>query len=262
MKKIYFYLLFTIISMFNLIGQIDNYNNLPGDWFLIHLQTQDNIEILTFAKDKADSSFRIWNFGKNDTLHISAGFEIGYKKDKKENERMYVCNESSYYRFSLDKQKGKLSFINDNLNQVYDIINLDSKVLKLNKKKNYSYKQKNNDSKRICYYSSNLNSDSSIFRQDTIKVSKTALNVRCPRIEIVNDLNFTFIFNIVLDTIRSEDKSNNTILTRVVEKSKQIEGDWKPNDLKNKVRLIFKNSTIIDYDIIEKASGIYLIRKK
>jgi hypothetical protein len=262
MKRIYFYLLFTLISMFKLIGQIDNYNNLFGDWFLIHLQTQDNTEILTFAKDKADSSFKIWNFGKNDTLHISAGFEIGYKKDKKENERMFVCNESGNYRFSLDKQKGKLSFINDNLEQVYDMINLDSKVLKLSKKKNYSFRQKNYGSKRICYYSSNVNSDSTIFRQDTIKVSKTALNVRCPRIEIVNDLDFTFIYNINLDTIRSEDQSNNTILTRVVEKSKQLEGEWKPNDLKNKVRLIFKNSAIMDYDIVEKATDIYLIRKK
>ena len=136
MKRIYFYIFLTFAFIINLIGQSGNYNHLYSDWFLIDLKTHDGIDTLTFAKEKADSSFKVWSFNKNDTLHIYAGFEVDYKHDKKKNERMEVCYESSYYRFSLDKQNGKISFIKDNSNHVYDIINSDSEALKLATKKN------------------------------------------------------------------------------------------------------------------------------
>ena len=48
----------------------------------------------------------------------------------------------------------------------------------------------------------------------------------------------------------------------VIEKLKEIDGDWRPNDLQNKVRLIFKNSIIMDYDIVENATEEYFIRKR
>ncbi|MDP3915819.1 MAG: hypothetical protein Q8R96_18995 [Bacteroidota bacterium] len=114
----------------------------------------------------------------------------------------------------------------------------------------------------IKYYFTIMQTDSSVFSSDTLKLVKTEINKEFPRFEFNNDFRYCFFYDIKLEMHTMRDVDNGEIAERVVEKSKKIQGAWKTNDIQKDISLTLIDKLTVNYSIIEGDKVIYFIRVK
>ena len=123
-------------------------------------------------------------------------------------------------------------------------------------------KQSSTSVDMIKYYFTNNHVDSSVFSKDTLILVKNAINNRFPRFEFNNDSKFCFYYNVELQTNSKKDVKTNEMKKSVVEKSKQICGDWKTTNINKAISLTLKDKSTLNYSIKMGDKFIYFIRLK
>jgi hypothetical protein len=255
MKKTILTICLSLVVIFSLEAQSIDYSQLRNNWFLIKTNHGKSLDTLTFARDKADSSFTIWNFSRKDTLDISAGYEIEYKPELKNGEKMVVCSSLDYFHYKLEKTNRLLIYTNTKQSGKYRIHQLNKTSMMLIGYSNANPK----DVPKTNYYLENSNADSSIFKSDTIALYKKRPAEYSPNI-VIDGSKFDFYYNFQTDTIHIVNIKTNEISEKIISKAKQLRGKWEQFDKFGKVKLTFSNDSSVSYKISDKGTLVYLIR--
>lgn len=123
-------------------------------------------------------------------------------------------------------------------------------------------KQINTSINKIWYYFTNILADSSVFKKDTLILVKKAINKEFPRFEFNSDFKFCFYYDVNQQSISKRDVNTGEMITSFVDKSKQISGVWKTNDIHKDIILTLSDKSIVNYSIKEGDKFTYFIRVK
>jgi hypothetical protein len=91
---------------------------------------------------------------------------------------------------------------------------------------------------------------------------KEAINKVFPRFEFNSNLKFCFFYNMNLQSISKRDVNTGEMITRFVDKSKQISGSWKPDDINKNISLTLSDKSIVNYSVKGSDKFTYFIRVK